>query len=51
MPEKKIKVSITESELATISKLVSQSEGKYNSIEEWLSSAIIEKFVKENQKK
>ncbi len=51
MPEKKVKITITESEFTTISKLVSQSEGKYSSVDEWLSSAIIEKFVKENQKK
>ena len=50
MPEKQVKINISESEFTTISKLVAQSEGKYNSIEEWLSSAIIEKFVKENKK-
>lgn len=51
MPEKKVKINIAESEFTTISKLVANSQGKYNSVEEWLSSAIIEKFVKENSKK
>lgn len=51
MPEKKVKINIAEAEFTTISKLVAASNGKYNSVEEWLSSAIIEKFVKENQKK
>lgn len=49
MPEKKVKISIAESEFTTISKLVAASAGKYNTVEEWLSSAIIEKFVKENK--
>ena len=49
MPEKQVKVTISESEFTTIGKLVAKSEGKYNSVEEWLSSAIIEKFVKEKK--
>lgn len=41
-------IRISEEELSTIRKMVDKSDGKYSSVEEWLSSAIIEKFLKEN---
>ena len=43
-----VNIRISEEELSTIRKMVDKSEGKYGSVEEWLSSAIIEKFLKEN---
>jgi len=43
-----VNIRISEDELSTIRKMVDQSNGKYGSVEEWLSSAIIEKFLKEN---
>ena len=45
-----VSVRISEEELATIQRMVAKSDGKYNSAEEWLSSAIIEKFLKENER-
>ncbi len=45
-----INVKISRDEFSTIEKMVDKSSGKYGSVEEWLSSAIIEKFLKENGK-
>ncbi len=42
-----INVKISQEEFSTIAKMVDKSNGRYGSIEEWLSSAIIEKFLKE----
>ena len=44
-----VNIKITQDELSTIRKLVDKSGGKYNSIEEWISSAIIEKFLNEKK--
>ncbi len=44
-----VNVKISSEEFSTISKMVEKSNGKYGSIEEWLSSAIIEKFLKERR--
>ena len=44
-----VNIKISDEEFSTIQKMVESSNGKYDSIEEWLSSAIIEKFLKENQ--
>jgi len=41
-------IRISDDEFLTIQKMVGKSDGKYDSVEEWLSSAIIEKFLKEN---
>lgn len=43
-----VSVRISDDEFSTIAKMVERSNGKYRCIEEWLSSAIIEKFLREN---
>lgn len=43
-----VSIKISDDEFSTIAKMVDKSNGKYGSVEEWLSSAIIEKFLKEN---
>ncbi|MBI2672855.1 hypothetical protein HYX19_01210 [Candidatus Woesearchaeota archaeon] len=45
-----VNVKITQDEFNTIRKMVDGSSGKYNSIEEWISSAIVEKFLNEKKK-
>lgn len=44
-----VNIKISEDEFSTIQRMVTKSNGKYESPEEWLSSAIIEKFLRENQ--
>lgn len=44
-----VNIKITQDELSTIRKLVDKSSGKYNSVEEWISSAIVEKFLNEKK--
>ena len=44
-----VNVKITQDELNTIKKLVDKSSGKYNSVEEWVSSAIVEKYLNEKK--
>ncbi|MFH0752924.1 MAG: hypothetical protein V1914_05015 [archaeon] len=44
-----VNIKISEEEYSTIAKMVEKSNGKYDSIEEWLSSAIIEKFLNEHK--
>lgn len=43
-----VNIKISDDEFSTIAKMVEKSNGKYGSVEEWLSSAIVEKFLKEN---
>lgn len=42
-----VSVKISRDELSTIQRMIDGSNGKYSSVEEWVSSAIIEKFLKE----